>query len=226
MLRTAVSFCSAEAPDMPRQDATPVQPDAVTPEKSGKVSPPPAAAERDDGGPIERSLGAIPDAQFGYREARHLLWRAGFGGTDDQVKRLVAWGPEKSVDALLNFGEGATTAAFEPPKADAFNKDIMRPPSEEERRAFREAQRSQNEDELARYRKIRQDAEQADRRQMNELQKWWLKRMIETKNPMEEKLTLFWHGHFATSYRTIENSYHMYLQNQTLRRNAAGSFKD
>lgn len=211
---------------MPRQDATPAQPDAVIPEKSGKASPPPAAAERDDGGQIERSLGAIPDAQFGSREARHLLWRAGFGGTDDQVKRLVAWGPEKSVDALLNFGEGATTPAFEPPKADAFNKDIMRPPSEEERRAFREAQRSQNEDELARYRKIRQDAEQADRRQMNEVQKWWLKRMIETKSPMEEKLTLFWHGHFATSYRTIENSYHMYLQNQTLRRHAAGSFKD
>ncbi|MFO0831373.1 MAG: DUF1800 domain-containing protein [Phycisphaerales bacterium] len=206
---------------MPRQDSQPSDPRAARPEH-----PAIGGEGREDSGAIERSLGAIPDEQFGYREARHLLWRAGFGGTDDQVRRLVSWGPEKSVDTLLNFGAGAAGEPFEPPQADTFNKDIMRPPTEEERRMVREAQRSQNEDELARVRKIRQDAEQADRRQMNEVQKWWLRRMIETKSPMEEKLTLFWHGHFATSYRTIENSYHMYLQNQTLRRHAAGSFAE
>jgi uncharacterized protein (DUF1800 family) len=50
--------------------------------------------------------------------------------------------------------------------------------------------------------------------------------MIETSRPMQEKLTLFWHGHFATSYRTIEDSYHMFQQNQFFRENAAGNFKD
>ena len=50
--------------------------------------------------------------------------------------------------------------------------------------------------------------------------------MISTKRPLEEKLTLFWHGHFATGYRTIENSYHMYLQNMFFRNNAMGNFKD
>jgi uncharacterized protein (DUF1800 family) len=47
--------------------------------------------------------------------------------------------------------------------------------------------------------------------------------MIETPRPLEEKMTLFWHNHFATSYRTIENSYHMYMQKQFLRANALGS---
>jgi uncharacterized protein (DUF1800 family) len=50
--------------------------------------------------------------------------------------------------------------------------------------------------------------------------------MIETPRPLEEKLTLFWHGHFATNYRTIENSYHMFMQNQVFRANAAGNYGD
>jgi uncharacterized protein (DUF1800 family) len=60
---------------------------------------------------------------------------------------------------------------------------------------------------------------------MAELQMWWLQRMIETPRPLEEKMTLFWHGHFATGYRAIEDSYHMFLQNQLFRVNAVGSFK-
>lgn len=173
---------------------------------------------------MNASLGAISPKDFGTAQARHLLWRAGFGGTTEQIRTLVSWGPEKSVDHLLNFGEGSTMSAFDPPKPDLFAADIMRPATEDERRAYRMAQQAQNEDELARFRKIRQDREQEDRRQVGEMQKWWLKRMIETSQPLQEKLTLFWHGHFATSYRTIENSYHMYLQNQLFRKHAAGNF--
>ena len=48
--------------------------------------------------------------------------------------------------------------------------------------------------------------------------------MIQTPRPLEEKLTLFWHGHFATGFRAVEDSYHMYAQNRMLRANALGSF--
>ena len=71
----------------------------------------------------------------------------------------------------------------------------------------------------------RQQALGQDRRQMRKIQRWWLRRMIETPRPLEEKMTLFWHGHFATSYRTIEDSYHMYLQNQRFRKYALGSYR-
>jgi uncharacterized protein (DUF1800 family) len=37
-------------------------------------------------------------------------------------------------------------------------------------------------------------------------------------------MTLFWHGHFATNYRTIEDSYHMFAQNQMFRKHATGNF--
>ncbi|MDV3293576.1 MAG: DUF1800 domain-containing protein [Nitrososphaerales archaeon] len=63
----------------------------------------------------------------------------------------------------------------------------------------------------------------------NELQSlatWFLNRMVQTAHPLEEKMTLFWHNHFATGYSKVENGYLMYKQNQFLRANALGNFKD
>jgi uncharacterized protein (DUF1800 family) len=173
--------------------------------------------------PVGRSLGsmrAILPREFGLAEARHLLWRAGFGGTPKQIALLAAWGPEKAVDHLLDPG----AVEFEPVKADQFDRDILRPFTPDERRSLQAARRSQDEETLARLRQRQQEQERHDRVQAREIQRWWLTRMIRTPRPLEEKLTLFWHGHFATSYRTIENSYHMFLQNQTFRRHAIGSF--
>jgi uncharacterized protein (DUF1800 family) len=58
------------------------------------------------------------------------------------------------------------------------------------------------------------------------LQTWWLQRMVGTFRPLEEKMTLFWANHFATGYSKVENAYLMYKQNDFLRRNALGNFKD
>lgn len=171
---------------------------------------------------LPTSLDRLPEEQFGYEQARHLLWRAGFGGTPAQIQTLVAWGLEKSVDYLLN----PQSVPFEAPAADGFDKDIMRELTEAERQAYRRAEAAQDEDTLARLRLERQRRERADREQMREVQKWWLKRMIETPRPLEEKMTLFWHGHFAVSYRKVEDSYDMYQQNQFFRANALGNFGD
>src|SRR5690348_10193 len=37
-------------------------------------------------------------------------------------------------------------------------------------------------------------------------QGWWLYRMLTTRVPLREKLTLFWHGHFATSIHKLEDT--------------------
>lgn len=166
------------------------------------------------------SLKPLAAEDFGYAHARHLLWRAGFGGTPKQIQTLVNWGLEKSVDYLLMTEKASTTDTA----AGAFDKDIMRPPTEAERLAYSAARKSQNEDEVAKFRLERQRRERDDRAQIAEMQKWWLKRMIETPRPLEEKMTLFWHGHFATNYRTIENSFHMFMQNGMFRTHALGNF--
>lgn len=59
---------------------------------------------------------------------------------------------------------------------------------------------------------------------INDLKKWWLYRMTYTKRPLEEKMTLFWHGHFATSNKKVAQSYAMYLQNVLFRQGALGDF--
>ncbi|MEM1166139.1 MAG: DUF1800 domain-containing protein [Planctomycetota bacterium] len=160
---------------------------------------------------------------FGYDQARHLLWRAGFGGTPAQVRAVSEMGPRDAVDFLLDFE--STRDTYDGPSAADFNPFIMAEPTPEQRRAYQRARREQDEDALARLRRTRQDRQRSDRRQVADVKRWWLERMIESPRPLEEKLTLFWHGHFATGYRTIENSYHMYLQNQLFRAHAAGSFE-
>src|SRR3712207_3323527 len=51
---------------------------------------------------------------------------------------------------------------------------------------------------------------------------WWLDRMVRTRRPLVEKMTLFWHDHFATS---DQDTPLMLRQNKTLRKHALGNFR-
>ena len=57
-----------------------------------------------------------------------------------------------------------------------------------------------------------------------QLRDWWLYRMLYTPHPLREKLTLFWHNHFATSNRDVQNAGYMLRQYNLLRKHALGSF--
>ena len=158
---------------------------------------------------------------FDFAAAQHLLARAGFGGTPAQVRGLVERGLDGSLEIIVDFRGEAELAA----EAN-LRSDLLRADTPEEREAVRLARAAGDEETIARLQALRQQRERDDRAQIAEMQKWWLRRMIETPRPLEEKLTLFWHGHFATGYRTIENSWHMLMQNGMLRSRCAGSFAD
>ena len=55
---------------------------------------------------------------------------------------------------------------------------------------------------------------------------WWANRMLTTRRPLEEKLTLFWHGHFATGQNKVRDYRMMLQQNLMFRANASGNFRD
>jgi uncharacterized protein (DUF1800 family) len=169
------------------------------------------------------SLQPLDPKQFDTRCAQHLLQRAGFGGTSQQVQALADFGLKKSVEYIVNYKELPDPEA---PALDDYNKDIIRPLTSKERALVKEARQTKDEDLVDQFRKERQKRQREDRKQIAEMEEWWLRRMISTPRPLEEKLTLFWHGHFATGYRTIENSYHMYMQNMFFRDNAMGNFKE
>ncbi|MGA9773366.1 MAG: DUF1800 domain-containing protein [Blastocatellia bacterium] len=58
-----------------------------------------------------------------------------------------------------------------------------------------------------------------------EIRRWWFTRLAYTKRPFEEKMTLFWHNHFATSSSKVQD-FLMYNQNLTLRQHALDRFDD
>jgi uncharacterized protein (DUF1800 family) len=58
------------------------------------------------------------------------------------------------------------------------------------------------------------------------LRAWWLVRMLQSPHPLQEKITLFWHNHFATSYAKVQSTRFMLAQYELLRRHALGHFSE
>ncbi|HEY3787449.1 MAG TPA: DUF1800 domain-containing protein [Urbifossiella sp.] len=59
----------------------------------------------------------------------------------------------------------------------------------------------------------------------DKLRDWWLYCMLQGEHPLREKLTLFWHNHFATSIAKVRGTNLMFRQNRTLRDHALGTFE-
>jgi uncharacterized protein (DUF1800 family) len=140
-----------------------------------------------------------------FQDTRHLLARTGFGGNLPEIKRLMALDREAAVESLLSgIGQQAVTS---PPK-DVLT--AMPPPqgmkgmSFEQKKAF---QQERNVEAL-------------------ELKGWWYQEMLATPSPLTERMTLFWHNHFTSSFKKVKWPALLYHQNVLLRRHAVGSFRD
>ncbi len=161
----------------------------------------------------------LPAKAFTPEAAAHLLRRAGFGGTWDQAREVAGWGLDEAIDRIVRF----TPTTNLPPPAVA-------EPQEESRHQFEKRLRSLDEDER---RVERAKRSKEDRARISGLKIWWLNRMLATDPanpsapPLEEKLTLFWHGHFATGYPDkIEDTVPLWRQNQMFRATAGGALPD
>lgn len=55
---------------------------------------------------------------------------------------------------------------------------------------------------------------------------WWLYRMMHGGHPLREKVTLFWHNHFATSNAKVQNAGYMVGQYELMNRFALGNFAE
>ena len=77
--------------------------------------------------------------------------------------------------------------------------------------------------------KARRDAQRKrrseQRRMTQESVGLWFRRMHASRAQTREKMTLFWHGHFATSTQKVKSPLLMHSQNALFRTNAMGNFK-
>lgn len=152
-------------------------------------------------------LDPLEPSEWDRPKALHLAARAGFGGTPRQIDAMLDAGLEASVDSLTRF---PAAPALEPPAWTAEPNDFA---------SMRRQLRGLSQEE--RQQAIRQ-RRRTSRRQTLELAGWWLNRMRHTQYPLQEKLVLFLHGHFATSARKVRNPVLMWQQNETFRELAGG----
>jgi uncharacterized protein (DUF1800 family) len=141
--------------------------------------------------------------------AAHLLRRAGFGGAPEEAEELAAVGLEGAVTRLL----AAPPPGAPPPVTD--------PAEFATRRRLQRAQKDGTDE----ARQAVGDFNREQRRIFEETRFWWLNRMRSAPHAVREKLTLFWHGHFATSQAKVKFNHLMLRQNQTLRDLGPGPFR-
>ena len=170
----------------------------------------------------------LPQAENSWTifEAAHLLNRAGFGGSPTETRSFHALGRVKAVDSLISPAEPLD--AFPLPAWSVGDQALagMR----ERRRVLRETRKAMSglppEQAQTAKREAFKIIQQENRQQALEAQAWWFRRMLKTQAPLREKITLFWHDHFATSIQKVKQPVFMMRQNELFRRSAFGSFKD
>ena len=168
--------------------------------------------------PLLQPYMPTPDDPFDRIKAAHLLNRAGFGGTDEEVEKVQKLGPSDAVDWMMDFpdapaeeqGTGQSpdmsSVSGSPQTFQEFARSLIGKSPDERKQSLMMFQQANREAELS-------------------LTKWWLDRMAFGPTQMQEKLTLFWHGHFTTSAKDERSSMLMWRQNELLRRYAAGNFE-
>ena len=126
----------------------------------------------------DSTLELLDPKTFDYNSAAHLLSRAGFGGTPEEIQGLEKIGLDAAVSKLLSG------APDDDPVGDFQVETTDKPMG---RREFRRLPQEKK-------KRLRQQFRRCDTQQCQRLRAWWIRRMVLTPRPLEEKMLLFWHG--------------------------------
>ena len=179
-------------------------------------------------------LSPLPTSEWNHERAKHLLERAGFGGTPQEVERLVRMTPAQAVKSLVRYQQ--TPDKFTPFQ-DSGSHDAGLEPFAVSRPAATDLAKATGESLGVKVkpegnRKAQQVADRylywlrASRLETHRLGYWWANRMLTTPRPFQEKMTLFWHGHFATTEEKVRDYRKLQIQNELLRQHATDKFRD
>ena len=151
-----------------------------------------------------------PSRGWDREAAAHLLRRAAFGGTPEEIDRVAAAGLDEAVNQLIDYAtQPRGVAEFQPVRG------AERSGAQQRLRELASEQRQES----------RRQLRQLDRVQLEELRAWWMNLMIATARPLEERMTLLWHGLFTSGHREVRDSTMLFDQNALLRENALARFR-
>ncbi len=178
-------------------------------------------------------LTPITQEDWNYQRAAHLLERAGFGGTPEEIEKLAAMTPAEAINYLVDYetiddsklppyelspiyphGHKLVPLQKAVPKAIATGKAYGIKAKQDGALPYQPA--------INEFYTLLI----SEHSEMHRAAQWWAERMLLTPRPLQEKLALFWHGHFATSQEKVLNCELMLGQIATLRKLANGNFRD
>ncbi len=150
------------------------------------------------------------DATQHQRTIQHLFWRAGFGASPMEVQAALSKSQRQIVKNLLN--DSRQSESFEIAKT-------------EPRIALKNAKKDikSNVNSREEMREQLKELVQEKREMIGNLNDAWVARMGQGKGVLREKMTLFWHNHFACRSKLAT---FIQQQNNTLRTHALGKFGD
>ena len=180
-------------------------------------------------------LAPIDAADWNYEFAAHLLERAGFGGTPAEIEVLDRLTPAEAVQRLVHF-DGVDSAEL-PPFEHSDIHDAGLEPFPPSRPAVTDLARETGE---ALGIKVKPSGNRRLQPVVNkffywlrasllETQRvayWWAGRMVGSPRPLEEKMALFWHGHYAVGESKVRDYRKLLAQLELYRRDGLGNFRD
>ena len=184
--------------------------------------------------PWEDDLSPISASDWTPVFARHLLDRAGFGGTPHDVARLAAMSLQAAVASLVDFATISDADLRDFEHSGIYDATLTPfPPTRPA--ATRLAEQTGVSMGVAVKaggpRRLQPVADRffywlrASMLETRRVAAWWADRMVATPRPLQEKLALFWHGHFASSEDKVRDYRKMLGQVKLFQKHAAGNFK-
>lgn len=206
-------------------------PDATANGLATLTVPPTPASWTDD-------LSSIGDSDWNYERAAHLMERAGFGGTPEQIEALAGMSPLEAVNYLVEYQviennelpPFVESGIWDEEMLDDIDENFdFQGGSAQARRTGSVYGATPRESGVRPFQPVI-DAlyyrNYATRKEWDRVAEWWANRMLNTERPLEEKMTLFWHGHFSTEQEKVRDYRLLIDQIAMLREGATGNFRD
>ena len=180
-------------------------------------------------------LAPIGLTAWNYDRAAHLLERAGFGGTPDQIDILAAMSPAEAVRRLVYF-DGVDNSHLLPFEHSGIHDPGLEPfpPS---RPATTELAKATGEAlgikvKATGNRRLQPVVNKffywlrASVLETNRVAYWWANRMVASNSPLQEKMALFWHGHYAINESKVRDYRKLLTELELFHDMGTGSFRD
>src|SRR5579864_5159182 len=197
--------------------------------------PAPAMAQAAGPPAWQNDLTPIGPADWNYDFAAHLLERAGFGGTPEEIEALAKMTPAQAVARLVRF-EGTDISQL-PPFEHSGVHDPGLEPFPPSRPAVTDMAKEKGE---ALGIKVKPTGNRrlqpvvneffywlrASVLETNRVSYWWADRMLTSPRPLQEKMALFWHGHFASNEAKVRDYRKLLGQLELFQKQGTGNFRD